>query len=79
MVLPARRRRGILLGAVAASVGVAGLEGVGMGRLGWVQHLMAGIWVERDSAKYRGLSAALRCGRDDDFRRVKALLVEMMG
>jgi hypothetical protein len=59
MIQPARLRRGILRGAGAAAGGEgwsAGLEGVGMVRLGWVQHLMAGLWVARDSAEYRGLS-----------------------
>ena len=53
MVLPARRRRGILRGLV---VWGAGLGGVGMGRLGWVQHLMAAVGVARDSAKNTGVS-----------------------
>ena len=51
MVLPARRRRGILrVGAVVARG--AGLEGVGMGRVGWVQHLMAGLEVSRWRSRF---------------------------
>ena len=51
MIQPARLRRGILRGAVAA-VGCIGLEGVGMGRLGWVQHLMAGLEVSRRRSRF---------------------------
>jgi hypothetical protein len=39
------------------------LEGVGMGRLRWVQHLMAGLRLARDSERNAG---SLRFGREDE-------------
>jgi hypothetical protein len=64
MIQPALVRRSILRGAVAAAsgggVGSAGLEGAGMVRLGWVQHLMAGSRALRDYGKNTGRALAAR-------------------